>query len=263
MTSVPPAPVPPLFDPAAVPPSPASDTTEVFEAPHPDPLGEPPTMPTPTVEAPVIAPASSVVLSRDSAPKERRTRSIVPWAIAAVLGLAAIAFAVLWVGESSDADDLSKTNDSLTAENATLTSDLAATNEELTAAQADLAAAKADLESANATTDDLSSQVDDLSSQVADLQQQVDDLEAAAGDHQISDAVALGLGQSFGEGADPAFTDAEATCMGHAIYDIVGVETLLEFSVTANPTPEQLAQLIIDLSAAADQCSIDLNRLPT
>ncbi|MDO8362191.1 MAG: hypothetical protein Q7V88_04785 [Actinomycetota bacterium] len=206
------------------------------------------------------------MLSTNAPTKQRK--SVLPWAVAGVLGIAAAAFAVLWVGKSGDADDLGKERDALVADKGTLEADLVTANSSLESAQSDLAAASADLAAAEREQSDLEAQVADLETEsgdlrdeVAALQEQVAQLESEAGGSDISDATARRLGEALGQNATPPLTTAEAQCFGREMINNVGVELMIEIGFSSNPTDNQLARLGAGLIEAAFACDIELSRL--
>lgn len=83
---------------------------------------------------------------------------------------------------------------------------------------------------------------------------------ASRGD-EISDEVALQLGRAFAPQADPPLDDAEATCLGRAFVNRVGLGTLMEIGIAENPdgaVTNEIAQAALDV---AEGCGVDVSRL--
>jgi len=217
--------------------------------------------------APSPAPVGSVVIDHAATAKKSK-KGIVAWALAAVAALAAGAFGVLWAGKSSDADKLSKEKATLVSEKAGLQDELDTTKGDLDSTKKDLESTQQDLDSATGEKDDLQSKVDDLDSQVTQLEAELKTAKAAAASGKPSAAtyaprMSLQLGQSIGQNASPALTDAEASCLGAGVIDRVGVDTIFIDIVDAQGTPsdEVLGKLGVAGLRAADACGITPDRL--
>ncbi|MCB0955658.1 MAG: hypothetical protein KDB06_08130 [Ilumatobacter sp.] len=250
---------PPAMEPPAAEPLP-TEPLVMAAAPMAEPPATEPSL-TPTLQQPVVQPSfepapaitpTTPMTPQQAAPKPKGRA--LPWILAAVLGVAAIAFAVLWVGKSGDADDLTKERDTLTERLDSTASELDTTKDSLDTASADLA-------DANAQIGDLTGQVGDLTSQVEDLQTQLDVVPDLTVEVELTDAQATQLGQSLGAKANPALTDTEAACFARTIFDELGLEAIVQLQFTAAPTAGQLFDLGRAIGRGLAQCNIEPSRL--
>lgn len=218
-----------------------------FEAPAPAPAYEP-------APAPAYEPAPAAAVASPAA----RSGSKLPWIIAAVLGVAAVVLAVLWIGKSGEADDLTKERDALTTE-------LDSTRNELSAASSELDSTNSSLDSTQASLDEATGEVESLNETVTDLEGELDALQAeldlANQPTPLSDEVALLLGKAFGNGANPALNDDEARCLGSEVYNEIGYEPILAVAYTPEPTGQQLRELFRGFDTAVEKCNLDFARL--
>lgn len=237
----------PAFDAPPVPPAPLA-------APEPSaqPIVEP--VVEPVVQPVAVAAATEPVVTAASEPK--RKGSAIAWVVAAIAAIAAIVLGVLWAGASSDLDDTK-------AAKATIAADLADTKAKLDDLQSQLDDAKGQLQTAQSDLDTAVDAKGAIQAQLDDVTAEVEQLKSQVADNQISDDVALTLGRSFTDGANPPLTDAEATCMGHTFYDEIGLGLILEVGISQNITPEQARQAVDALFVAADTCKVDVDRLPS
>ncbi len=195
--------------------------------------------------APPPLPPVSVVVAE---PAPKRKGGTLPWILAALATVAAVVFAVLWVSTKGDLDDANAAKASVAADLA----DAKSTADDL---QSQLDTSQSDLDTANDAMGALQAQLDEVT---ADLKR----VEAGGNNLEISDETALGLGRSFTDGADPALTDAEATCIGRAFIQELGISLLLELG--ANPegvSVEKQIEAARAVSAAAETCDVELDRL--
>lgn len=262
---------PPAMEPPAAPAFPTEAPTEQLPAQHfptqQFPAQQYPTAAeAPTAAMPSVAPApSSVVLSTNS-PAAPKKKGVLAWALAGIAAIAAVVFAILWVGKSGDADDLTTERKALVAEKSTLEDELATAKADLETAQGDLDSTSADLDAATTKATDLESQIDDLTGQVDDL---TGELEAAqnqpaTGAKAIDYApgLSLGLGQALGSNASPPLSEAEALCLGSNILDRAGVDLLfIDYFEDIEPTDAEANKIGRAFLDASDACSIDFSRL--
>ena len=217
----------------------------------------------PPGEAPTIAMPSVAPMLGTNTPAGPKKRGVLAWALAGIAAVAAIVFAVLWVGKSGDADDLTTERNFLVAEKAGLEDTLATAQSDLTEAKAELDTATSDLDVATSDIDDLQAEVDERQAQVDDLTSRLEAAQSQpdGGQGTISDSLALRLAQSLSIDADPPLTDAEHICLGHAFYAEVGLEAIVELGITPEPTDEQLSRLVLGLFRSATLCELDMDRL--
>lgn len=237
-------------------------TSPQFPAATQYPAAEAPTAPVPT-----MAPApSSVVLSTNSPAEPKKKKGALAWALAGIATIAAVVFAILWVGKSGDADDLSSERDALVLDKSTLEKRLSTAEADLESTQGELESTSSDLEAATAKAATLESEIDDLSTQVDDL---TGELEAAqnrppegAKAIDYAPGLSLGLGKALGDNADPALSDDEALCLGSNILDFAGVDLLfIDYFEDIEPTPAQENTIGRAFLQAADTCNISFDRL--
>ena len=213
---------------------------------------------------PTMAPASPSVVLGSHSPTAPKKKGVLAWVLAGVATIAAIVFAVLWVGKSGDADDLTAERNQLVLEKSTVVKMLETANADLEIAQADRDNATSDLDAAQGDLDDLQAAVDEQQAEVDDLTSQLEAAQSnqgGGGPDRISDDAALQLGQTLSSDADPPLTDAENICLGQEVYQEVGFDLFIEIGFTTEPTDAQINQLVQGLFRATNTCNIDLDRL--
>lgn len=252
--------VAPQFAPPATEPP-----TEQFAAQH-FPTEQIPAAAAPTVPMPSMTPAPSSVVLSANAPAAPKKKGVLAWALAGIAAIAAIVFAILWVGKSGDADDLTTERNALVAEKGTLEGELATANSDLESTKGELESATSDLDAATAKAEDLQSEIDGLSTQVDDL---TAELEAAqdqpatgtkAADY--APRLSLGLGQALGANADPALSDDEALCLGSNLIDIAGIDLVFgDYFEEIELTEDEANRFGRAFILAAASCGIEFTRL--
>ena len=235
-------------------PGPHEQHDQPFDAPpvSPAPLATPEPAPLATPEPAVYAAPAPIA---HEAPAAKRTGSALAWVVAAVAAIAAVVLGVLWAGASSDVDDTK-------AAKAAIAADLADTQAKVDDLQGQLDDAKGELDTAQSDLDTAVDAKGAIQADLDDAKAEIEQLQAAVNNNDISDEVALSLGRSFTDGANPPLTDAEATCMGHTFYDEIGLGLLLEVGISQDITPDQARQAFDALFTAADTCNVDIDRLP-
>lgn len=242
----PPAPPAPFAAPEPVADTTVGATVESSEPAITESLAQP-------EPVPAMAAATVPAAATTSAPK--RKGGALPWVIAALAAVAAVVLGVLWAGANGDLDDTKAAKETIAA-------DLDDTKAKVADLQSQLDDTKTQLETAQSDLDTAVDAKGAIQAQLDDVNAEVEQLKAQVADNQISDDVALTLGRSFTDGANPPLTDAEATCMGHTFYDEIGLGLILEVGISQNITPSQARQAVDALFVAADTCKVDVDRLP-
>lgn len=248
----------------------AEAPTQQFPAASTFPTQESPATPSyaeaPTAAMPSVAPAPSSVVLSANAPAAPKKKGVLAWALAGIAAIAAIVFAILWVGKSGDADDLTTERNALVAEKGTLEGELATANSDLESTKGELESATSDLDAATAKAEDLQSEIDGLSTQVDDL---TAELEAAQNQPATGTKAAdyaprlsLGLGQALGANADPALSDDEALCLGSNLIDIAGIDLVFgDYFEEIELTEDEANRFGRSFILAAASCGIEFTRL--